>query len=77
MFLSPIFYPISALPESYRYLFYFNPLTPIIELVRDALYWGRQPDFFTLSIYWLVTGTIAWLGFIWFQKTRKGFADVL
>ncbi len=77
MFLSPIFYPSSALPESYRHLLYLNPLTPIIEMTRDVLYWGKLPDFTMLTIYWLSTGVIAWLGFAWFQKTRKGFADVL
>lgn len=77
MFLSPIFYPISALPESYQHLLYLNPLTPVIEMVRDVLYWGKMPDFLLLALYWLVTGIIAWLGFAWFQKTRKGFADVL
>lgn len=77
MFLSPIFYPVSALPESYRHLLYLNPLTPVIEMTRDVLYWGKVPDIMMLIIYWLATSVIAWLGFAWFQKTRKGFADVL
>jgi lipopolysaccharide transport system permease protein len=77
MFMSPIFYPVSALPENYRHLLYLNPLTPVIEMTRDVLYWGKVPDFQLLGIYWLATAIIAWLGFAWFQKTRKGFADVL
>lgn len=77
MFLSPIFYPISAIPESYRNFLYFNPITLVIELSRDVLYWGKLPDLEILSVYWLVTTSIAWLGFAWFQKTRKGFSDVL
>lgn len=77
MFLSPIFYPASALPETYRHILYLNPLTPVIEMTREVLYWGRQPDLALLGIYWLATVLIAWLGFSWFQKTRKGFADVM
>jgi lipopolysaccharide transport system permease protein len=77
MFLSPIFYPATALPEAYRHLLYLNPLTPVIEQTRDVLFWGKNPDFVMLSFYWLITAIIAWLGFAWFQKTRKGFADVL
>jgi lipopolysaccharide transport system permease protein len=77
MFLSPIFYPASALPEAYRHLLYLNPLTPVIEMTRDLLYWGKLPDWIDMCLYWLATGAIAWLGFAWFQKTRKGFADVL
>jgi lipopolysaccharide transport system permease protein len=77
MFLSPIFYPASALPETYRPLLYMNPLTPVIEQTRDMLFWGKAPDFAMLGIYLIATSIIAWLGFAWFQKTRKGFADVL
>lgn len=77
MFLSPIFYPATALPEAYRPFLYLNPLTPVIEQVRDVLYWGKAPDFSMLGIYWGAGAFIAWLGFAWFQKTRKGFADVI
>ena len=77
MFLSPIFYPTTALPEHYRLLLYLNPLTAVIEQTRDVLFWGKAPDFFVLGIYWVATLGAAWLGFAWFQKTRKGFADVL
>lgn len=77
MFLSPIFYPITMLPEHYRAFLYFNPLVPVIEQTREVLYWGRMPNFLMLGIYWIATVVIGWLGFAWFQKTRKGFADVL
>jgi lipopolysaccharide transport system permease protein len=77
MFLSPVFYPVSNLPEAYRQWLYMNPLTPVIEQTRAVLYWGQAPDFALLAIYWVATFFIAWLGFVWFQKTRRGFADVL
>lgn len=77
MFLSPIFYPASALPEDYRGLLMFNPLTPVIEQAREVLFWGKAPDFEVLAIYLVVSSSLMWLGFAWFQKTRKGFADVL
>lgn len=77
MFLSPIFYPASALPEKYQHLLMLNPLTPAIEYARDILFWGKLPDFTVLGIYLGGSTLIAWLGFAWFQKTRKGFADVI
>ncbi len=77
MFLSPIFYPASALPEDYLDLFMMNPLTPTIEAVRNVLIWGKDIDWVAFGVYWLVSVVIACLGFAWFQKTRKGFADVL
>jgi len=77
LFLSPVFYPISALPEEYRPLFFLNPLTFVIEQAREVLIWGRLPDWGGLGIYFIVGIAAAWAGFYWFQKTRKGFADVL
>jgi lipopolysaccharide transport system permease protein len=77
MFLSPIFYPSAAVPEAYRHLLYLNPLTTVIEQTRAVLFWGKSPDFMILGICWGAAAMIAWLGFAWFQKTRKGFSDVL
>ena len=77
LFLSPIFYPASNLPNAYRQWLYINPLTPVIEQTRAVLYWGKAPGFELLAFYWVATLFIAWFGFAWFQKTRKGFADVL
>lgn len=77
MFLSPIFYPVTALPEQYRHILQLNPLTPAIEQARNVLFWGVVPDMGMLLVYFVSSAVIAWLGFAWFQKTRKGFADVL
>src|SRR5690606_31067349 len=77
MFLSPIFYPVNALPEQYRGLLQINPLTSIVEGAREVLFWGGTPDMVYLSAYCGGTFVFAWLGFAWFQKTRRGFADVL
>lgn len=77
MFLSPIFYPVSALPEKYQILLHVNPLTLVIEQARDVLIWGKLPAPELFAIYLIISTVIAWGGFVWFQKTRKGFADVL
>jgi lipopolysaccharide transport system permease protein len=77
LFLSPVFYPVSVLPEDYRLLLHLNPLTFIIEQTRDVLIWGKLPNWIGLGIYFLCGLVIAWLGILWFQETRKGFADVL
>ena len=77
LFLSPIFYPVSALPEQYRIWLKLNPLTFIIEEGRKTLLFGQMPDWTGWGVYTIAGLTIAWLGFWWFQKTRKGFADVL
>lgn len=77
MFLSPIFYPITALPEEYHLLMQISPLTFIIEQTRDVMIWGKGLDWNGWAIYMLLATATSWLGFAWFQKTRKGFADVL
>lgn len=77
MFLSPVFYPVTAVPEQFRPFIMANPLTFIIEQARVVLIWGRIPDWQGLGAYTLIATTIAWAGYAWFQKTRKGFADVL
>jgi len=77
MFLSPVFYPASALPEQYRHLLLLNPLSSAIEQARDVLFWGKVPSIMEMSFYLTGAATFCWLGFAWFQKTRKGFADVI
>jgi lipopolysaccharide transport system permease protein len=77
MFLSPVFYPVTAVPERFRPFIMANPLTFIIEQAREVLIWGHLPDWAGLGIYTLAATVVAWLGYAWFQKTRKGFADVL
>jgi lipopolysaccharide transport system permease protein len=76
-FVSPVFYPISALPVEYQGWLELNPLAFIIEEGRNVLIFGRFPDIGRWVV--MLTGglLIAWGGFAWFQKTRKGFADVL
>jgi lipopolysaccharide transport system permease protein len=76
-FLSPVFYPASAFPESYRFLLLLNPLTFIIEQARGVLLWNQPPNWFGFLLYTCASAAIAWVGFWWFQRTRRGFADVV
>jgi lipopolysaccharide transport system permease protein len=77
MFLSPVFYPVTAVPERFRPFIMANPLTFIIEQAREVLIWGHLPNWIGLGGYTLAAAIICWTGYAWFQKTRKGFADVL
>ena len=76
-FLSPIVYPVSSLPEKYQGWMQFNPLAFTIEEGRNTLIFGKVPDFFHWALMLSAGLVIAFAGFAWFQKTRKGFADVL
>jgi lipopolysaccharide transport system permease protein len=77
MFMCPIFYPLSALPESIAQYLYLNPLTLIVDQVRTVLITAGQPDWLKLGYYSLISVFCAWSGWFLFIKTRKGFADVL
>ncbi|MBI3480636.1 MAG: ABC transporter permease [Nitrosomonadales bacterium] len=77
MFVSPVFYPVSALPEKFQVWLMLNPLTFMIEQSRAVMVFGKAPDWAGLTLYTLASLVIAWAGYWWFQKTRKGFADVL
>jgi len=77
LFVSPIFYPISATPEWFRFYVNLNPLAQIIEEARGALFYARPPSWPLLALFTLAGWAVAWLGLVWFQLTRKGFADVI
>jgi lipopolysaccharide transport system permease protein len=77
MFLAPVFYPIAALPEQYRHWVYANPLTVAIEQSRAALFASAAPDGALLLRYYAISLLFMIFGYWWFQKSRRGFADVL
>lgn len=77
MFLSPVFYPLSSLPEHYRVWVSMNPLSFVIEQMRLILIVDGNPDWFGIAKYTFFALIFAWLCYVWFQKTRRGFADVL
>jgi homopolymeric O-antigen transport system permease protein len=77
MFVSPVFFPVTALPEKFQIWLMINPLTFIIEQSRAVLIFGAEPNWAGLAVYAGVSFIVAWAGYWWFQKTRKGFADVL
>ncbi len=77
LFLSPIFYPLSALPDEIQNYLLFNPITIIVDQMRTVIIWGKQPNLQLMGIYSGISVLTAGFGLWWFQKTRKGFADVL
>lgn len=77
LFMSPVFFPVTKIPETVRPLFLANPLTTIIEQARAVLIYGKMPDWSDWSVQMVVSLIVAVLGLIWFRATRRGFADVL
>ncbi len=76
-FLSPIFYPVSAVPDGLRGLLYANPLTGIVGGFRQTILWGAPLAWGAWGALVLMTAGLTWLGYAWFAQTKKGFADVM
>lgn len=77
MFMAPVFYPATALPEHLRGWLYLNPLTFVIEQTRGVLFAGQAPDLPMLALFAGIALAVAQLGYWFFQRSRNGFADVL
>jgi len=77
MFLSPVFYPIEALPESVRPWLQLNPLALVIEQTRGVVLFGQPLAWWPYLLCLGASALTALLGAYWFVRTRRGFADVL
>lgn len=77
MFLSPIFFPVEALPIALRPWMFFNPLALTITQTRQVLLDGQWPNWSALLLQLLACCAVALLGAIFFRAARKGFADVV
>lgn len=77
MYLTPIIYPESLVPERYRAVVNLNPFTPLVRNYRRILLEGNAPDWPGLA-YFAAFGLASFLfGYWWFARTRKNFADVI
>jgi lipopolysaccharide transport system permease protein len=76
-FMTPIFYSVEMVPENLRPLLLLNPLTSLVQSTRQVLMYGQWPDWGVLGIVLLHSMVIFQLGYFWFMKTKRGFADVL
>lgn len=77
MFLTPLFYPASAIPEGLRPYIAYSPLALVVEAERGVLFWGILPQWSIWGAFFAISWLVAWLGYVWFMKTKKGFADVV
>ncbi len=77
LFLSPVFYPVTLVPEPWRAALYLNPLTPAIENLRRLLFAHEMPHWGELALLFAAGCVFAWIGLLLFRRMRPGFADVV
>jgi lipopolysaccharide transport system permease protein len=76
-FLTPILYPIEAVPERFRVFLWINPLAAIVEDFRRVVLWNLPPDWWWLATVTVVSLGVMVAGYAWFMVLREGFADVI
>jgi lipopolysaccharide transport system permease protein len=77
LYLTPVAYPLSAVPVEYRPFFLLNPLTGVVEGLRAVLVFGRAPEWDVVMISSALIAAIFIGALILFKKTDKYFADVI
>ena len=77
MYLTPIIYPESVVPERFRWLIRINPFTALIRSYRRIFLEGQSPDWSGLGYFTLIGLLVFVFGYWWFARTRKNFADVI
>ncbi|WP_371874559.1 ABC transporter permease [Undibacterium terreum] len=77
MFLSPVFYAVQVLPVAFRPWLMANPLTFIIETLRNLLIWQKCPPATTWICFYFLALVLFYVGHACFKKLKRGFADVL
>lgn len=77
MYLTPIFYPEERIPAGYRWLVDFNPMAPLIRSYRRILLEGQMPDWRGMALTTVFAFVCFVVGYWWFERTKKAFADVI
>lgn len=77
LFLSPVFFPLSAAPKLVQPFLMLNPISFPIEEARNVILLGLYPNWIGLGIYTIIACTVAFVGLWIFQRSRTAFADVI
>jgi len=76
MYITPVIFPVSLVPERWQWLLYLNPMTGLIEGFRSA-FLGKAFDMQGLGISFLMAVVIFVIGITYFEKVERRFADII
>jgi len=77
LYLTPVAYPLSAVPPRFKWLFVLNPLSAIVEGFRSAVVFNRPPDVGLTVLSIVLIGTVFVAAFATFKRMDKYFSDVI
>lgn len=76
-YLTPVIYPVSIIPEQYRFLFILNPVAPLVQAFRDIIVFQRMPDPVSLYYPLVFAGTLLVFGYATFKSIEGEMADMI
>jgi lipopolysaccharide transport system permease protein len=76
-FVTPIFYPVEAIPPAFQAVVRYNPLASGVDALRDVIFAGTVGDPTSLVICGGVGAVMMLVGYAWFMRTRRAFGDVI
>ena len=77
LFLSPVFFPLTSVPEQIRFLLYLNPITIPVQIFRQLIILGEIPNIVEFLVYSFASIVVYKFGFKIFSRTKIYFADVI
>ncbi len=77
MFLTPIFFPLQALPETFQRFYFLNPMGAIIDAFKNAIFYNLEPRWYSLSVATVILVILFFPCYKFFKRAEKMFADVL
>ena len=76
MYVTPVIFPVSLVPERWQWLLYLNPMTGLVEGFRAA-FLGKPFDFTGIGISLAIAAAILIIGVAYFEKVERRFADII
>ncbi|MCS6881934.1 MAG: ABC transporter permease [Oscillochloridaceae bacterium] len=77
MYLSPVIYPTSLVPERLQFFYFLNPMATLIESYRRIIFFNQPPDWFYLSITIAITTVVVLISYWYFKRVECLFADLI
>lgn len=73
LYMTPVIYPVEIVPLQYRWIVQRNPLTYLVEIVRDPIYYGRLPGIHTFAVALVLSLISLAIGWMIFRRLAPGF----
>ncbi|MDE7310461.1 MAG: ABC transporter permease [Eubacterium sp.] len=77
MYISPVFFPLDAVPQDFRVICEMNPMTYMIENFRNVVLYGKAIDLPFFAVSCAAAFAVYLIGYMVFMRTKEGFADVI